>query len=273
MAAAYDAAFLWGNDIVTGKSFSHRRQWLLERLKLLTETFAIDLCAYALMSNHYHLVVRIDSERATQWSPQEIVERWTRLFSGPACAHRFLHGAPLSAAEQRLLDALILIWSARLSDLSWFMRCLNEWLARLADQEDGCTGRFWEGRFKAQALRDDGAVLTAMAYVDLNPVRAGLATTLVDSDFTSIQQRLFEIARNSRPFEAKDTAPKPALLPFVGALRQASADLIPFNLQDYLDLVETSGRVVRAGKRGAIPNQTPRILTILGIRRRNGSRR
>ena len=52
-------AFLYGEDVVTGRSFSHRRQWMLDRLKVLTETFAIDLCAYALMSNHYHLVIKI----------------------------------------------------------------------------------------------------------------------------------------------------------------------------------------------------------------------
>ena len=258
-------AYLCGEDVVTGKSFAHRRQWMRERLKLLTETFAIELCSYALMSNHYHLVVRIDEKRVEQWSAREIVERWTQLYSGPDYARRFLQGEPLSILEQTLLDQHISVWSARLSNLSWFMRCLNEWLARLANQEDGCTGRFWEGRFKSQALLDDGALLTAMAYVDLNPVRAGLSTTLMDSDFTSVQQRLFEIARRMRSSETKPTQATPDLLPFAGALRQDSEPVIPFNLQDYLDLLDTSGRVVRTGKRGALPEQAPKLLTALGI--------
>ena len=118
-------AYLCGEDVVTGKSFAHRRQWMLERLKLLTETFAIELCAYALMSNHYHLVVRIDEQQVEQWSALEIVERWTRLYSGPEYARRFLNGEPLSMLEQTLLDQQISVWSARLNDLSWFMRCLN----------------------------------------------------------------------------------------------------------------------------------------------------
>ena len=217
------------------------------------------------MSNHYHLVLRIDTERAKQWSPQEIVERWTRLFSGPACAKRYVRGEPLAEWERRLLDGLIPTWSARLTDLSWFMRCLNEWMARLANQEDGCTGRFWEGRFKSQPRLDETALLTAMTYVDLNPIRAGIAATLIDSDFTSVQQRLFEIARGRRNVDSNSADAKPALLPFVGAMRQNSDAALPFNLRDYLDLVDTSGRVARSDKRGAISADQPKLLTMLGI--------
>ena len=110
-------AYLCGEDALTGRSFSHRRQWLLERLQLLTDTFAIDVCAYALMSNHYHLVVRLDVERVKQWSAHEIVARWTRLYAGPKSAQRFLQGEALSASEQAQLDTWIAVWAARLADL------------------------------------------------------------------------------------------------------------------------------------------------------------
>ncbi len=256
-------AYLCGEDKSTGKSFSHRRQWMLERLNLLTETFAIDLCAYALMSNHYHLVVHLDVDRVKHWSPRETVERWTRLYAGPSCAQAFLRGDPMTEDEKSILDNCIPRWAARLADLSWFMRCLNEWLARLANQEDGCTGRFWEGRFKSQALLDDAALLTAMAYVDLNPIRAGLAADPIDSDFTSIQQRLFKIAKTRQ--KSEECPSTPALLSFVGELTKHETPSIPFNLQDYLALVDTSGRVVRGDKHGATPEHEPTLLATLCI--------
>jgi REP element-mobilizing transposase RayT len=256
-------AYLCGEDAVSGRSFSHRRQWMLDRLALLTETFSIDLCAYALMSNHYHLVVRIDAERAKQWSARDIIERWTRLHAGPAYAQAFLRGEPLTATDKALLDERVRIWSSRLTDLSWFMRCLNEWLARLANQEDQCTGRFWEGRFKSQALLDETALLTAMAYVDLNPVRAGIASSLIDADFTSVQQRLFEIAKDQRVTPA-DSPQLPILLPFAASAKQTDGG-IPFNVQDYLALVDTAGRCVRTDKRGATAMTEPKLLTTLGL--------
>ena len=104
-----------------------------------------------------------------------------------------------------------------------------------------------------------------MAYVDLNPVRAGIAMTLTESDFTSVQQRLFEIARGTKASASEQAQATPTLLPFAGALCQDPTPAIPFSLQDYLDLLDTSGRVVRTGKRGTILDQSPKLLTTLGI--------
>lgn len=253
-------AFLCGKDPVSGKSFDHRRKRILERLKLLTEVFAIDLCAYALMSNHYHLVLRLAPARAEAWSDRDVVERWRRLYAGPPCAARFLDGATLDATEFAVLTACIACWRSRLVDLSWFMRCLNEYIARIANAEDKCTGRFWEGRFKSQALLDEQALLTAMAYVDLNPVRAGLVESISSSEFTSGQQRLNECVQ---PNSAD--AGKPDLLSFAHALRQGEGETLPFNVQDYLDLLDTAGRAVHPTKRGVIPETTPRLLSSLGL--------
>ena len=136
-------AFLCGDDTLSGQNFEHRRQWILDRIILLSEIFAIEVAAYAIMSNHYHLVVRIDRDRALNWERAELIERWYRLFAGHTLVDRFLVGESLSAAERDAADVLVDTWRERLYDLGWFMRCLNEHIARLANAEDGCTGRFW----------------------------------------------------------------------------------------------------------------------------------
>lgn len=183
---------------MSGRNFDHRKRWLVERIKHLSATFAIDVCAYAVMSNHYHLVLHVDMARAESWSEDEIVERWTELFPTNGKLIETLRlNADTKVARQQLSQQIAL-WRERLQDISWFMRCLNESVARQANREDECTGRFWEGRFKSQALLDEKALVTCMAYVDLNPIRAGITDSLEASDFTSIQERLIDHARRVR---------------------------------------------------------------------------
>ena len=86
-------AFLCGEDKFSGKSFEHRRQWIEDRLLKLSESFAIDIAAYAVMSNHYHVVLHINREMAQGWSVDEVIEHWQRLFKGsllsPLCQDSF----------------------------------------------------------------------------------------------------------------------------------------------------------------------------------------
>ena len=239
-------AFLCGKDSQTGFDFEHRRQWILDRIKLLCSIFAIDLCAYAIMHNHYHIVIRVDIDEVTQWSDHEVARRWMQVFSGPLLMRQYLGNESLTKAELACVDDLFATWRNRLGDLSWFMRCLNEPIARMANSEDHCTGRFWEGRFKSQALLDTRAVLACMAYVDLNPIRAAMAKTPEQSDYTSIQERIVH-PENSflRPFAELDE------------------NSIPFGLKDYLELVDWGGREIKHNKNGYIPAQAPPILTRL----------
>ncbi|HVM98440.1 MAG TPA: hypothetical protein VMT89_18745, partial [Candidatus Acidoferrales bacterium] len=172
-------AFLCGNDPLSGSNFDHRKLWIAERLKQLAGIFAVDICAYGLMSNHFHVILHVDSARARSWGEAEVTQRYQRLFR-----HAVKDARELPAET---LARKVRLWRERLRSLSWFMRCLNESIARRANREDDCTGRFWEGRFRSQALLDEGALLTCMTYVDLNPVRAGLATKPEDAEFTSIR--------------------------------------------------------------------------------------
>jgi len=220
-------AFLCGRDPVTGYNFEHRRAWLEQRLHELAGIFAIDLCAYAVMSNHYHVVLRLNTERLASWEDEEIACRWGRL-------HRLPEG--FETADPALRARLLATWRERLGSLSWFMKCVNEPLARMANREDGCKGRFWEGRFRSQAVLDVPAVVKTMVYVDLNPVRAGIAATPEESAHTSVQARI----------EKRDEV----LAPMVDEHEQAFS--LPIALSDYLDLVDYTGRALRRDKRGRI---------------------
>jgi len=126
------------------------------------------------MSNHLHIVVHMSPATANAWTPDEVAARWVRLY--PA------HNTELCAQKSAAIlenSGVIAEYRSRLTDLSWFMKSLSEPIARKANAEDKVTGRFWEGRFGCQALLSEKSILAAMAYVDLNPVRAKVAGILV----------------------------------------------------------------------------------------------
>ncbi|MES9864936.1 MAG: transposase [Candidatus Thiodiazotropha sp. LLP2] len=256
-------AFLCGVDSLTGKSYEHRRQWIVDRIMLLTDIFAIDTCAYTVMHNHYHVILHVDVERAAEWSELAVIERWERLFSLPVIIQRYLAKETLSQAERDSVSELITKWRRRLHSISWFMRCLNEPIARKANQEDECTGRYWEGRYKSQALLDEKALAACMAYVDLNPVRAGIADTPEQSEHTSIKARTRKLKQN--PDDSGEPETPSGLFPFIGDPRQDMPKGLPFRLKDYLELVDWTGRAILENKRGFIAENQPSILERLQI--------
>ncbi len=150
--------FLWGVDQYSGKDYSHRKQWVVDKLAELSEVFAIDVCAYAVMNNHYHVVLYVDKKQALSWSDETVIQHWSRLFGLSVLVSRYQNGQCHSDAEIDAVKRLVETWRQRLHDISWYMRCLNESLARQANAEDQCSGRFWEGRFKSQALLDEAGL-------------------------------------------------------------------------------------------------------------------
>ncbi|MCG7934684.1 MAG: transposase, partial [Candidatus Thiodiazotropha taylori] len=260
-------AWLCGEDPYTGENFEHRRQWVLDRLRQLSGIFAIDICAYAILSNHYHVVLHVDREEGNGWTEREVITRWTQLYKGHLLADRYLAGDVMSGAERAALSELIEEWRLRLFDISWFMRCLNEHLARKANEEDHCKGRFFEGRFKSQALLDEGALLTCMSYVDLNPIRASMAETPEESDFTSIQERIQVYVEGQRSDKAKQriTTTPTKLFPMIRVKGDEPSRGIDFDQEDYFRLVDWTGRAIRDDKRGSIPKALSPILDRLQL--------
>jgi REP element-mobilizing transposase RayT len=178
-------AWQCGQDVLTGRSYEHRRAWVESRILHLSEIFSVELYAYAVMSNHYHLVLKVSPKDVNGWDDDEVAERWCRLKTAPGEAVDETLKSTLLSSEETLLRC-----RERLGSLSWFMRYLNEPIARQANREDHCKGRFWEGRFKSIALLDEAAVLACMAYVDLNPVRAGISDDVTHSSHTSVRSDL-----------------------------------------------------------------------------------
>ncbi len=235
-------AFLCGKDNYSGKRYDHRKRWLEKRLFELCELFYIDLYGYAIMSNHYHLVVQTRPDKMHQASNDEIARRWCELFP-----NQQLDTA--SRINELLKDSdKIQVYRQRLCDISWLMRCLNEKLARKANQEDKCTGRFWQGRFRSQLLLDESAVYVCMAYVDLNPVRAGVANTPEQSLFTSIHHRITHHDL-SEPIQALNNNKR----------------YLPIRLSDYLTLVDETGRRIKDKRSGYILDKVLPILRRLNL--------
>ena len=279
--------FFCGDDPVTTKNYDHRRQWIRHRLEFLAAVFGVECLSFSVMSNHFHCVLRTRPDVVAEWSDEEVAQRWWRLFprrrdedGSPSEPTEFelrsIYGDKENLAERR----------KRLSSVSWFMRCTSEVIARMANAEDECTGRFWEGRFKATVLDSEEAIAACMAYVDLNPIRAAAAESLEDSDFTSIQERLADVkdSEDVHTADAKDVRVEQgtragwlspvALEPQRKKVRDrktsrrcSNKGCLPMTLLEYLNLVEWTGRQLHSGKRGYIKKSIPPLLDRLGTTR------
>ena len=255
-------AFLCGVDEDTGQDFEHRRQWIEDRIHHLAKQYAIGVLAYAVMSNHVHLVLATDPGMTAQWDDEEVVRRWRQVFPVRhlAKAAAIADGDLSTEPAPTVSPEIIAIWRKRLGSLSWFMRTLLEPIARRANDEDDCTGRFWEGRFHAQALLDERNLIAASVYVDLNPVRAGMVRSLEASRHTSVALRIAQQKAETAPSTvANAPAPDPHLAPVAGRTRLF--DSLPMRLSQYLELVAWSGKVSIHALESAETSPTPKTET------------
>ena len=222
-------AWLCGRDKRSGKDYSHRRQWLIERLLFLAQCFAVEIYAYAVMSNHFHIVLHYDPNACLEWSDEEVARRWTEAFPPKPQRGDDLEAAKAAARDMLLGDSARLARARRtLGSLSHFMKHLKQPIARRANSEDDCDGHFFEQRFYSGALLSEQAILAAMSYVDLNPVRAKLARRIEQCRDASIGVRLRE---NSAAALAA------FLRPVASGLARPAEPRLGVTLADYLDLL------------------------------------
>jgi hypothetical protein len=253
-----------------GEGARHRKQWIQERLQQLVGTFAVECAGFSIMDNHLHLLLRLDSGKARNWPAREVARRWFDL-----CPLRDISGNPLPITEaglERLAADLEWIEAirTRLASLSWFMKFLKEPLARMANREDGCSGAFWEGRFRSVPVPDEASLLATAAYIDLNPVAAAAAATPEESDHTSLRTRLDHCQANGTAHTLHDNLSTLTRNP----AQEAGLWLLPVDdnrahgaqraglhegltLSCYLRLVDSTSRMVRAGKASLEADMAP----------------
>lgn len=281
-------AFLCGTDAYSGKSYEHRREWIRWRLEFLASAFGIDCLTYTVMHNHIHLVLRSRPDVVKFWSDKEVARRWLMLFpcrrekDGSPCEPTEAEINHLSGQAKKLRER-----RRRLSDISWWMRCTSEHIARRSNSEDEVTGHFWEGRFRSQLILDEAGLLACAAYVDLNPVRAAIADSPERSRFTGVKDRLDDL-QACEGFSATldylrrgdgcgsrsgwlapiqiDEANDPTG-PVVSAGRRRASDkgFLSISLEAYLQLLDWTGREIRDGKRGQVPADLRPILQRIGL--------
>jgi hypothetical protein len=295
-------AFLCGLDPVTQKNFNYRRVWIRKQEQQLARLFAIEIAFHSEMSNHIHLILRTRPDVAATWSDEEVVKRWLKI----AQLKRGRRDEPSESTEARIRYELgrkgrVAQLRGRLSDVSWFMGALCENIARRCNIEDSCTGKFWEARYSCRNLAEESAILICGIYVDLNPIRAGDAKTPEQARHSSAYDRIegrkwrlfANVARGAAGATREGTAiemPSREMPPdgwlceltlatglesdvrggvtSTTPWRASDKGILPMSLDEYLKLLDWTGRRLRSDKRGAIPAELAPILERLRI---NGS--
>ncbi len=271
-------AFLCGKDPFTGKDFSHRRDWILKREEQLARLFAIEVEFHAELSNHLHLILRTRPDIARRWSREEVARRWLTITRLAKCMSDGMPQPSTEKIEELVKDKKrIRKIRRRLSKVSWFMAILSENIARRANDEDECSGRFWGTRYRCRECTDVNSILLCGIYVDLNPIKAGEATSPQTARYTSAYQRMHSQSQRkngkNRPdgwlgeLTWQDDTSTDEAIAFSSRTGRRASDkgLIPISLEDYLKLLNWSARQLRAGQRTTIPGDLESVLDHLSI--------
>jgi len=272
--------FLFGTDPVTGKNHDHRKIWIEDQLKLLAANCGIDLLAFAILSNHFHLILRSRPDVVQTWDDSEVARRWLML-----CPKRKKKDRSPEEPNEFELNSIrndpvkLATIRRRLSDVAWWMRLLCQNIGTRANQEDKQVGKFFQGRYRAVRILDEETLLACAAYVDLNPIRAAMAETLETSEYTSVQRRIESLKQLTSSTPSNETTVDSFLSPLtidekrdsIGACahqtRQRCSDkgFLSMSIVDYLELLDASARMVRPDKNGYTPTDVPPIFERLRL--------
>ncbi|MFL2870678.1 MAG: transposase [Pirellulaceae bacterium] len=266
--------FLLGMDYLTGNDYGHRKSWIITWLKSLADVFLVDVCAFSILDNHVHLILRNRPDQLEELSDQDVANRLARLYSGE---RRLIELPEIADPDvvKKYLNNRRLIKKKRgdLTDISVFMKVWEEAISRRANKEMKKTGHFWQGRFSSQVLEDDAAILACCAYVDLNPFRAGIVHLPELSEFTSLRIRLQEsISRLGENYaspvcevgmpDVKWLAP---IFKDENESSTRSKSALNVSTSEYFQLLDEYSRKPHRGKETGIDPKSKSILERVGI--------
>ncbi len=285
MNRAVRRCFLMGDDPLSGKNFDHRKVWLEKKIELQAANFGIDVLGIAILSNHFHLVLRSRPDVVETWDDTEVARRWWTL-----CPKRKNSDGTAKEPTDFELNSIrsdpdkVREIRRRLSDISWWMRLLCQHVGQRANRETNESGKFWEARFRAVRLLDESALLACVAYVDLNPIRAALAETIEASDFTSAKRRLeallMETAASGTenqqattlsdaslaPVHNDELQAPPGPQPSASGKRCSDKGFLNMTSVEYLELLDWTARQIVPGKAGATSADVPPLLERVGLK-------
>jgi len=263
-----------------GEGFEHRKQWIEDRLETLSGCFAVSVCGFSVMDNHLHVLVRLDADESSSWSAEEVIRRWLVAYPPKTVKGEEIEITEAWIDHHAQDEKRVELLRERLANLGWFMKALKEPLARMANKEDECKGTFWESRYKSIAILDEEALLATCAYIDLNPVAAGIAAAPETSRHTSVWRRVQHAKAKGKLAELKAAESGSVsgsraageveedlwLCPVEDRRRQGSTRegmLEGFSLGSYLLLVDYTSRLCRQGK-ARVSREVASILARLG---------
>ena len=296
--------YLMGDDPLTGKNYDHRKAWMENELRRLASFFGIDLLGYAIMSNHFHLILRSRPDVVATWDDTEVARRWLMLCPPPRKKSKEQPEGPTEAELNmiRRNKTKLAAIRSRLSHISWWMRLLSQIIAQRANRDDKETGKFWQARYRAVKILDEMALLACAAYVDLNPIRAAMAETLESSHYTSVQKRIQSLqqhvksrsrsesdpssrstrgqqnvgkAQTSELFRLMDSHLAPVEIDerrervsprcHTEGYRASDRGFLAMPTAAYIELLDWTARQIRSGKRGSTPKTARPLFDRLGI--------
>ncbi len=167
-----------------------RKDFMLSWLKQLHAAYAVEVCRYSMMGNHFHLILRINLEMAQGWAAREVVERWARLHPPRDWGYRPLAGEALEGwiANQARIPEMVEKLREKLVNLGQFMKDFKQRVAEAFNKADEASGVFWGGRYTCVPIESESQLLACMTYVDLNPHAAGQCERPEDDPHTSLHE-------------------------------------------------------------------------------------